>query len=286
VFISYKSDNRGFAGLLAAKLADYGIDSWWDGKLELGSDYQSEIRHQQQHSDCTIVVWSSDSIRSTWVRAEAEWARSKGCLIPLRIDHVDLWPPFSLLQTVDLISWEGESEHSGWNSLLRDINQFTQPIAPQNAEIARMGHLIHKLKAKDSTGKPAYYFVLVEPPHEEAFLEAIEGDGVIDLEHFGKVIASCYGETPNPDTRAFLKEPLSSADLGRDLLVLVGLCGFRARSVTSSGVSAGPSAPSGLTSDAVFPWRDTNWRGRAAQTPARRSWRCRDSGLCDSRIGI
>lgn len=72
--------------------------------------------------------------------------------------------------------------------------------------VAKKGHLIHKLKAKDSTGRWAYYFVLVEPPREKAFLDAIKGDGMIDLEDFGKVIASCYGEEPNEETKKFLKE--------------------------------------------------------------------------------
>lgn len=72
--------------------------------------------------------------------------------------------------------------------------------------IAKKGHLVHKLKAKDSTGRWAYYFVLVESPREAAFMKAIEGDGMIDLEDFGKVIASCYGEEPSDDIKQFLKE--------------------------------------------------------------------------------
>ncbi len=72
--------------------------------------------------------------------------------------------------------------------------------------IAKKGHLIHKLKAKDSTGRWAYYFVLVEPQRETAFMSAIDGDGMIDLEDFGKVVASCYGEEPNEETKTFLKD--------------------------------------------------------------------------------
>jgi hypothetical protein len=71
--------------------------------------------------------------------------------------------------------------------------------------IARRGHCIHKLKAKDTTGRWAYYFVLVEPDLEVAFLDAIEGEGTIDLEHYGRVIASCYGETPSQEVRDLLK---------------------------------------------------------------------------------
>jgi hypothetical protein len=72
--------------------------------------------------------------------------------------------------------------------------------------VRRSGHLIHKLKAKDSTGRWAYYFLLVQPDKEPDFMTAIGGSGIIDLEDYGTVIASCYGESPNDETVAFLKE--------------------------------------------------------------------------------
>ena len=73
--------------------------------------------------------------------------------------------------------------------------------------IRRSGHLIHKLKAKDTTGRWAYYFLLVKPEHEAAFLKAIdENKGTIDLEDYGKVVASCYGEEPTEEVKNYLKE--------------------------------------------------------------------------------
>ena len=75
--------------------------------------------------------------------------------------------------------------------------------------IAKKGHLVHKLKARDSTGRWAYYFVLVEPAREQAFMKAIQGDGTIDLEDFGKVIASCYGEEPSDEVKEFLRTKYS-----------------------------------------------------------------------------
>ncbi len=72
--------------------------------------------------------------------------------------------------------------------------------------IAKKGHLIHKLKAKDSTGRWAYYFVLVEPPKEQSFLDALDSNASIDLEDYGKVIASNYGEEPSDDVKRMLKD--------------------------------------------------------------------------------
>lgn len=75
----------------------------------------------------------------------------------------------------------------------------------KNIEISNRGHLIHKLKAKDSTDRWAYYFVYVEPHRERDFMKAIGGKGMIDLEHYGTVVASCYGERPDEETLAMLR---------------------------------------------------------------------------------
>ncbi len=73
-------------------------------------------------------------------------------------------------------------------------------------EMSHQGHLVHKIKAKDSTGRWAYYFVHVLPHRERAFMAAIDGDGIIDLEDYGRVIASNYGEEPSEEILAFLHE--------------------------------------------------------------------------------
>ena len=71
--------------------------------------------------------------------------------------------------------------------------------------LASQGHLIHKLKAKDATGCWAYYFVHVSEHREREFLSAIVGSGMVDIEDYGSVIASSYGETPTTEVRQYLK---------------------------------------------------------------------------------
>ncbi len=73
-------------------------------------------------------------------------------------------------------------------------------------EIARQEHLVHRLKASDSTGRWAYYFIVVKPWRERAFLAAIGGKDDIDLESYGRVIASNYGETASPETLRSLRD--------------------------------------------------------------------------------
>lgn len=88
--------------------------------------------------------------------------------------------------------------------------RFAKPAAKPRSQadqlIAKSGHLVHKIKAKDTTGRWAYYFVYVERAKEKAFLEALKSSGIIHLEEYGRVIASCYGEESDEKTRAFLKD--------------------------------------------------------------------------------
>lgn len=76
----------------------------------------------------------------------------------------------------------------------------------KDAYMSHRGHYIHKLKAKDTTGRWAYYFVLIEPENELAFLKAIEGDGVVELTDYGSVVASSYGEEPTEAVKDYLME--------------------------------------------------------------------------------
>lgn len=72
--------------------------------------------------------------------------------------------------------------------------------------IASKGSLIHKLKAKDSTGEWAYYFLLVEAAKEQEFTKSVKEQTVSNLEAYGKIIASCYGEEPSDEVKQLLKE--------------------------------------------------------------------------------
>ncbi|MSQ48090.1 MAG: hypothetical protein EXR78_06840 [Deltaproteobacteria bacterium] len=106
--------------------------------------------------------------------------------------------------------------------VVNDLRPFLQPAEKSREHplaraklwldddyIAKRGGLVHKLKAKDSTGRRASYFVLVWKSTEQAFLNALkseESEESIDLEDYGRVLASNYGEEPREDIRALLKE--------------------------------------------------------------------------------
>lgn len=61
------------------------------------------------------------------------------------------------------------------------------------------------LKFTPKDGRQAYYFVLIDPIKENAFLKALKGTEKFNLEHFGTIINSGYGE-PSPELKAEMKE--------------------------------------------------------------------------------
>lgn len=56
--------------------------------------------------------------------------------------------------------------------------------------IAGQAENVHKLSEKDSTGRKAYYFVLIAPYREKAFMKALKEQQRLHLEDWGKVLAS------------------------------------------------------------------------------------------------
>lgn len=68
-----------------------------------------------------------------------------------------------------------------------------------SSDIARAEHVVHKLKARDSTGRWAYYFVRIMSHQETAFRSALKEGHSIDLEDYGEVIASVYETDSNPE---------------------------------------------------------------------------------------
>lgn len=214
VVVSYKSDERAAVGFIVTMLQAAGFDVWWDKKLEAGSSYDTSIVNEISRSKCVLVVWSNASVRSDWVRGEASLALDQDKLVPVRIDDVQLPPPFSMKHTLDLRGWLGHPLHQQWWDVIGAVRGKVDPsrrsaIAAKEYEhraICAAGHHIHKLKAKDSTGRWAYYFVLVSPHNEPRFQRDLEGDGIVDLEQYGMVIASNHGEGPSDEIRRFLFE--------------------------------------------------------------------------------
>jgi hypothetical protein len=109
VFLSYASQDRERARLMADYLTRKGVPVWWDRDLLPGDRFRAVIDEQLDRAACTIALFTAAALASRWVPAEAEHADRRGVLIPVKMDPAAEPPkPFSELHVADLTNWSGE----------------------------------------------------------------------------------------------------------------------------------------------------------------------------------
>jgi hypothetical protein len=101
IFISYSK--------LSAFLESEGWTIWWDKSLKPADTYRDEIMKQLASARAVIVIWTENSIKSDWVRAEAGRAKADGKLIPVKtpaLNYSDIPLPFGEMHTENVTSTE------------------------------------------------------------------------------------------------------------------------------------------------------------------------------------
>src|SRR5262249_20475124 len=88
IFVSYAKTDRSLASKLVAMLEAEGWSVWWDKTLGAADLYRDEIMKQLASARAVIAIWTPNSIRSDWVRAEAGTAKADGKLIPVKTADV------------------------------------------------------------------------------------------------------------------------------------------------------------------------------------------------------
>ena len=120
VFISYKREDRELVRRLVRALQKRGFTVWWDNRLEWGDNWMRCIKRALDAAACAVVVWTPQSVaangeyRSDVVAAEAEEARKRSVLFPIRMGEVTRPFPHSNLQEEDLSNWSGNADDAAF----------------------------------------------------------------------------------------------------------------------------------------------------------------------------
>ena len=75
IFVSYARSDRPSVQLIARALEASGRTVWWDREVLPGHEFETVIQTELDRASCVLVVWSSTSIASNWVRNEAALGR-------------------------------------------------------------------------------------------------------------------------------------------------------------------------------------------------------------------
>jgi adenylate cyclase len=177
VFLSYARDDVDAARQLAGDLGESGHDVWWDRHLHGGSRFDKEIEEALKSAEAVVVLWSTASLNSAWVKDEAAEARDSERLVPVSIGSAK--PPLGFRQfhTIDLGAWKGLGRPDALDELLDAINRTCRSeTAERNAAFSPD----EKLKQTASVCVLPFANMSGEP-EQEYFSDGISEDIITDL---------------------------------------------------------------------------------------------------------
>ena len=122
IFISYKREEQATARNLANALESEGWTVWWDPKLRTGENFDDAIEKALNEAKCVIVMWSSLSVNSEYIKNEATEALEQKKLVPVKIEDVNLPFRFKRIQTQSLLDWDGSRASRDFRKLVGDIS--------------------------------------------------------------------------------------------------------------------------------------------------------------------
>jgi len=212
VFLSYSRDDTERVAPLADALREAGrvagFAVWWDPMMLPGTtDFDQYLQERLDAAKCVVVVWSSTSVQSHYVKAEAEEGRARGILTPVLIDRVKLPLSFRFVQTADLSEWRPGRPHAEFDRLVtaiaervlgrpREEDAPTPPPHPQSVWVRPPGG--------SSTGRatPSEAGVTSTPVGRAAreFLQRPET--LASIEKFGKQAADAFDRLTEGAPRA------------------------------------------------------------------------------------
>jgi hypothetical protein len=124
IFISYASEDRDRAQMLAVELGARGWSVWWDRKIPLGKSYDEVIEKALAQAKCVLVLWSAISVASEWVRNEASEGKRRQILVPVFLEVVDAPLAFRLLNGANLMEWQPNAANQEFDKLVERVTEL------------------------------------------------------------------------------------------------------------------------------------------------------------------
>lgn len=132
IFLSYSAEDRERVRPLVA-LLDEVAPVWWDQAVRHGENWEVAVETAVEQAGCVVVAWTRQSVKSSWVRAEAGDARDRTILIPAMLEDVKVPLAFRHLQTAQLQDWDGNREHPQAQALQAAVAAVMSRQAPSAA---------------------------------------------------------------------------------------------------------------------------------------------------------
>ena len=138
-FVSYKREDRPRVEPLVSALRAVGVSVWWDQDIGGGERWRETIVEQLDAARCVVVCWTHASTGpdGVYVREEAERAKTRGVLLPVRLEAVAPFFGFGEVQALDLTTWDGATDAACWRHFVDTLRAIVDgrprppPVPPE-----------------------------------------------------------------------------------------------------------------------------------------------------------
>jgi hypothetical protein len=127
IFLSYAQDDADTAGRLATLLGELGWSVFWAGSIPAGLRWDETVESELGVCKCVVVLWSAASVKSQWVRTEANVGLNTKTLVPVSLDGTKPPLAFQLVEAAQLRGWTGDPVHPEFLVLTRGISRHVAP---------------------------------------------------------------------------------------------------------------------------------------------------------------
>jgi adenylate cyclase len=121
IFVSYSRQDKSRVAPLVAALEAEGWSVWWDPAITPGEEFDALISKELDAARALIVVWTTSSVDSRWVRGEARDAADRGVLVPIRFESARMPIDFRAVHTTDLDGWGEDRQNPAFRSLCQAL---------------------------------------------------------------------------------------------------------------------------------------------------------------------
>jgi Flp pilus assembly protein TadD/TolB-like protein len=130
IFLSYSREDRDRVAPLVDYLVANGLDVWWDRDINPGDSFEESIDKHILDADCVVVVWSSSSVDSRWVKNEALEGMERDILVPIQLDEVRIPVAFKQTQVANFTLWPSSVDEFEAQSFLSAVFEKLNRPAP------------------------------------------------------------------------------------------------------------------------------------------------------------
>lgn len=109
VFVSYAHEDLLIAEGIAARLEHERWSVFWDRRIPVGLTWDDIVERALDSAKCVVVLWSSTSRDSEWVRIEANEGAERNILAPALLENIKIPLRFRRIQAANLIGWSPET---------------------------------------------------------------------------------------------------------------------------------------------------------------------------------